>query len=362
MSSQQRSADDANRLLTSGSWICTIALMQPSRAAVRNTCILPRVLLLLLLPSGAAAQMVVEQTWQGASDGQFPRGAVLVRGEAGVASHDGVQRLRVSERAHIDILLASPLPQEFIVEFDMLVPQGTSYPVEIRAEQANERLDYRGPTLRQRFVTAHCGAIRTGVYGVISSTRTIRQADSVARALHRCRVRVSAGSVEVTFANSGPMSVSGVSFGSSDRLRLLVPAIAGQEAYIGTIRVMGTSGASPIVAESSQPVALQPGVVPTRQLTTPPLVLLGNAGSMKALTTAALNLQGATAASVTVVTAVLQLAGHTGAARTLTTNALNLTGAMLPPVAITTPVFQLQGSMTAARALTTHVLNLIGTQ
>lgn len=211
-------------------------------------------------PMSASAQSVLfEEDWQpkpsttglkiegaeGAAVALTPSVRVL-NGRADIATRGGRTFLRVGAPrdrwiwTSVDIALPGMLPDDFTIEFDMLVPMSGSYPVEISIPLDTERGGYRGANARSRFVTAVCGTQRTGVYGGHGTTKVVAQPEQAANSFQRCRASVSAKKLAVSFASSEVMVLENVEFGRANRIRLTVPAGEGQEAYIGAIRITGS--------------------------------------------------------------------------------------------------------------------------
>ncbi|HUH11626.1 MAG TPA: hypothetical protein VMK65_00895 [Longimicrobiales bacterium] len=306
----------------------------------------------LLLFSSAAAQDTVlyYEDWRSAAEGQLPASMSLVGGGAAIVARDGGMFLRVGAPQQrfrwtgIDLLIGSPLPAEFTIEFDMLVPQSTAYPVEVSVPLATEQAGYRGANNRTAFVTATCGAIRTGVYGGYSTTKTVRQADDIAPTLRRCRAAIRGRRLEVSFADSGPISLDDVDFGSGDRIRIVIPATDGQEAYIGAIRVSGTG---PLAART------------TPQSPTPPPSL--STPGETTLSAAVIEVIGNTSAPTALTTVMIELEGNLSEATGITTGAIELVGNTTPPTILTAAVLALVGNLSPPLSITTDTIHVAGT-
>lgn len=207
------------------------------------------------VPGAAAfaplAHTLVREDWTNASSGVLPPTIAVVDGSMSVADERGRRFLRITHGGSFDLVLPAPLPEEYTIEFDMLVPLGTGYAVEVRPAMPGEPAGYAPLSRRARNPVATCGSIGAGVYGA-SFDATRRFDNALARALVPCQIAVSTQGVRVFFAGEEAAAVPNVSLGRASRIRFHVPAMPGSEALIGPIRVStGAVLATPSVATAA---------------------------------------------------------------------------------------------------------------
>ncbi|HUF66711.1 MAG TPA: post-COAP-1 domain-containing protein [Gemmatimonadaceae bacterium] len=177
--------------------------------------------------------------------GQLPDSVKVLNGSAAVGTRDGARVLRARETGRnfnwtvLEFRLNETLPENFTIEFDLHAPLSTSYPLEIRAGLPGDPLAYLGASARENRVVANCGAVRTGIYGSLTTTLTQKQDRFDTTAVRRCRVAVAGQRVEVSF-HEVALAQDNVDFKRSRSIVMVVPARAGEEAHIGPLTVSGS--------------------------------------------------------------------------------------------------------------------------
>ncbi len=169
--------------------------------------------------------------------GDFPRRLRMVRGAMEVVEWRGGRFLRVSSDSDFEVVLPQALPPRFTVEFDLYLPRGNGYPLELRVETGDDRPGYRGSGLRARYGVLYCGAIMSGVQQGDMEAVT-RLSDVVTRTLVPCRFMVDGQHAKVYVADRRVANAPQVELGRTERLHFYVPASEGYEALIGNLRVM----------------------------------------------------------------------------------------------------------------------------